>query len=178
MTADVPPDDERRTPAAAAAAGCGRELSVLAHGDLRGWRGLGPDCARSQVDQVLSQVAAEVNESRPYSGPLEYAPTPGAPHGLTVNYAEGLVEYIIVPAPTITPPVQDALGEPDLTLPSYLEGSREQWAYPRQGLACHMTPGGADVNCLYAFVPMSAQDYQNSLLSRVRTLRHRRRATP
>jgi hypothetical protein len=150
------------------------DLVALADGDLRRWRGAAPGCERAVVDAVLTQTTRPVNDSAPYSGPLGYAATPGAPHGITVHFAEGVVEYISIAGPRLREPVPDVLGQPEGVLPSYLEGSTEQWAYPRTGLACHVRAGG-QVSWLYAFAPMSWQTYQDSSLTQVRTLRHRRR---
>jgi hypothetical protein len=177
MTADVPSGDDPTAQAETMGKGCALRVSRLAHGDLRDWLGLPRHCPRTEVDTVLTQTTTETNDSDPYSGPLTYAPTSGAPHGLTVHYAEGCVEYIVVPAPRISPSVRESLGEPEVTLPSLLEGSSQQWAYPGRGLALHLTVDGRP-NWLYAFAPMSVPDYLDGSLSQVRTLRHRRRVVP
>jgi hypothetical protein len=177
MTADTPSDDQRTGQAEPVGEGCALWLSRLARGELRGWSALPRRCPRAEVDAVLTQTTTETNDSHPYSGPLDYAATPGAPRGLTVHYAQGAVEYIVVPAPAIASPVRETLGEPEVTLPSLLEGSTEQWAYPGLGVAWHVTGDGRP-SWLYAFPPMSARDYLDGSLSQVRTLRHQRRVVP
>jgi hypothetical protein len=153
----------------------GEALSALANGALNGWRGLPDECARADVENVLSRVTKEVNESSPYSGPLDYAPTPGAPNGLTVHYGVDAVEYITVVGPQFDQPIRGMLGEPEDKIQSHLEGSSEQWVYPGLGLAFHMKSGEPGVSWLFVFGPTTLEDYKTSLLSRVRTLRHRKR---
>ncbi|MGQ0571189.1 MAG: hypothetical protein ACT4P5_16935 [Armatimonadota bacterium] len=124
---------------------------------------------------MLSLATREANESSPYSGPIGYAPTPGAPNGLTVHYGVGTVEYITIAGPRLGQPIQDMLGEPEGKIQSYLQGSREQWVYPALGLACHMKAWEPGVNWLYVFGPTILEVYKKSLLSRARTLRHENR---
>src|SRR5215212_8872107 len=104
-----------QTPAAERTGGdsdCAAAMSALASGDLAGWRGLPGRCAEGDVGQALSPATDKANESDPYSGPLGYAPTTGAPHGLTAHYDAGVVEYITVVAPRLKRPVRETLGEP------------------------------------------------------------------
>lgn len=152
---------------------CPEAIAALANGDLNRWRGLPDGCTRADVEDVLLLVTNEANESCPYSGPLGYAPTPGAPNGLTIHYGVGTVDYITIVGPRFRQPIQDILGEPEAKIQSYLEGSHEQWVYPGLGLACHMKEWGPGVNWLYVFGPTTLEIYKTSLLSRVRTLRHK-----
>jgi len=152
---------------------CVKAIDALANGDLDRWRGLPSACTRADVERVLSLVTREVNESNPYSGPLNYAPTPGAPNGLTVHYGVGAVDYITVVSPRLKRPIQEMLGEPEGKIQSNLEGASEQWVYPVLGLAFHMEFGEQGVNWLYVFGPTTLEVYKTSLLSRVRTLRHK-----
>lgn len=158
---------------------CAEAIAVLADGDLGRWRGLPEACARAEVEDVLSLATGEANESGSFSGPMAgpvvYAPTPGAPHGLTVHYGADTVDHITIVRPRFRQPVQDALGEPGGRIRSYLEGSREQWVYPGLGLAFHTSASEPGVNWLYVFAPTRLEVYETSLLSRVRTLRHGRR---
>lgn len=154
---------------------CPEAIAALANGDLNRWRGLPDGCTRADVEDMLSLVTSEANESSPYSGPLGYAPMPGAPSGLTVHYDVGTVDYITIVGPRFRQPIQDALGEPEGKVESYLEGSREQWVYASLGLACHMKEWEPGVNWLYVFSPTTLEVYKTSLLSRVRTLRHEKR---
>lgn len=151
---------------------CIEAISALANGALDGWRGLPDGCTRADVDKVLSSVSSAVNKSTPYSGPLNYAPTPGAPNGLTVHYGVGDVEYITVVGPQFKQPIQEMLGEPEGKIQSHLEGASEQWVYPGLGLALHMNFGEPGVKWLYIFVPTTLEHYKTSQLSQVRTLRH------
>jgi hypothetical protein len=96
---------------------------------------------------------------------------------MTVHYSAGQVEYVVVAVPELSPPVQEALGPPELQLPSYLEGAAEQWAYPGLGLSCHVAADGRP-NWLYAFGPTTVPGYLEGSLSQVRTLRHTRRVRP
>lgn len=156
---------------------CVEAISALANGTLAGWRGVPDGCTRTDVEKVLSLVTREANESSPYSGPLTYAPTPGAANGLTVHYAVGAVEYITVVEPQFKQPIEEMLGEPEGRLPSHLEGASEQWVYPGLGLAFHMKSGEPGVSWLYVFRPTTLEGFRTSMLSRVRTLRHRERST-
>jgi hypothetical protein len=152
--------------------GCVAAMTALANGDFAAWRGLPKQCMQGDVEKVLSVATGKVNESNPYSGPLGYAPTPAAPHGITVHYSVGAVDYITVVAPQFRQPIQEQLGEPEGKIQSHLEGSREQWVYANLGLAFHMKAEGPGVNWLYVFGPNTLETYKHSLLSRMRTLRH------
>ena len=154
---------------------CVAAMTALANGDLAGWRGLPEQCTQIDVEKVLSVATSKANESNPYSGPLGYAPTPAAPHGLTVHYSVGTVDHITVVAPQFKRPIQEMLGEPESKIPTYLEGSSEQWVYPGLGLAFHMKVHEPGVNWLYVFGPTTIETYKSSLLSRIRTLRHGKR---
>lgn len=154
---------------------CAEAITALVNGALDGWRGLPDACTRADVENVLSLVSREVNESNPYSGPLNYAPTSGAPNGLTVHYGVGEVEYITVAGPLFKQPIQEMLGEPEGKIQSHLEGAGEQWVYPGLGLAFHMKFGEPGVSWLYVFGPTTLESYKTSLLSQVRTLRHKNR---
>lgn len=154
---------------------CVEAIAALANGALDGWHGLPDACTRADVETVLSLVTRPVNESSPYSGPLNYAPTPGAPNGLTVHYGVGTVDYITIVGPRFRQPIQDILGEPEGKIQSHLEGASEQWVYSGLGLAFHMKALEPGVNWLYVFGPTTLEDYKTSLLSRVRTLRHKSR---
>lgn len=174
MNTSEPPDSESAAGARDPVV-CTEAIRALADGDLARWRGLPDGCSRKAVEGVLTLVTREVNESNPYSGPLGYAPTPGAPNGLTVSYASGTVDVITVAGPRLRQALKDVLGQPGEVLPSYLEGSRTQWVYPGLGLAFHMDVGERSVNWLYAFGPTTVEVYRTSLLSRARTLRHTKR---
>jgi len=154
---------------------CTETIAALANGDLNGWSGLTDACTRTDVENVLSLVTREANESSPYSGPLNYAPTSGAPNGLTVHYSVGTVEYITVVGPHFKQPIQEMLGEPEGKIQSNLEGASEQWVYPGLGLAFHMSFGEQGVNWLYVFGPTTMEVFKMSLLSRVHTIRHKSR---
>jgi hypothetical protein len=160
------------------AAGCVEAITSLAKGVLGGWRGVPAGCTRADVEAVLSPVSAPVNPSTPGSGPIRYAATSGAPYGLTVYYEADTVDYITVVAPHLEAPADKTLGAPEGRLRSALEGAREQWVYPRLGLALHKTSESPNVRWLYAFAPTTLDEYRNSPLSRVRTLRHRVPRTP
>ena len=173
--ANKTPPSSRAAEQPSGAPDCVAAMAALAHGALHGWRGLPDACTRSAVETVFSLVTKEPTESIPYSGPLTYAPTPGAPNGLTVHYGLGDVEYIIVVGPTFTQPLQEMLGEPESTIQSHLEGANEQWVYPGLGLAFHMNLREPGVHSLYVFGPTTLQHYTTGRLSRVRTLRHKKR---
>jgi hypothetical protein len=154
---------------------CVAAMAALANGDLASWHRLPQRCTQGDVEKVLLLATSKANASNPYSGPLGYAPTPAAPHGLTVHYSVGTVDYITVVAPQFRQPIQEMLGEPEGKIQSYLEGSSEQWVYPCLGLAFHMKVEEPGVNWLYVFGPTTIETYKSSLLSRIRTLRHGKR---
>lgn len=152
---------------------CVNAIDALANGDLDGWHGFGGACTRADVETVLAAVTTEVNESSPYSGPLNYAPTFGAPNGLTVHYGVGAVEYISVVEPKFKRTLQEMLGEPSGKIESYLEGASEQWVYPELGLSFHMKSDEQGVKWFYVFGPTTLEVYKTSPLARMRTLRHK-----
>lgn len=158
-----------------AASDCAAAMAALANGELAGWRGLPERCTQDEVEKVLSAATSKANDLHPYSGPLGYAATPAAPHGLTVHYSAGTVDYITVVAPRFELPIPEMLGEPEAKIESYLEGSSEQWVYASLGLAFHMKVEEPGVNWLYVFGPTAIETYRTSLLGRVRTLRHGKR---
>jgi hypothetical protein len=152
---------------------CVEALTALADGALGRWHGLPDGCTRADVDQVFALVSRPTTQPGPYSGRLDYAPTPGAPNGLTVYYGAGAVDYITVVGPQFEQPVDVMLGEPEGRLRSDLEGAGEQWVYPRLGLALHMKSEPPGASWLYVFGPTTLDDYRTSPLGRVRTLRHK-----
>jgi hypothetical protein len=154
---------------------CAEAIRALADGDLGRWQGLPNGCSRNDVEGVLTLVTTVVNESNHHSGLLGYAPTPGAPNGLSVSYERGAVDVITVAGPALKQNPKDVLGPPEEILPSFLEGSRSQCVYPGLGLAFHMDVDERNVNWLYAFGPTTGEVYRTSPLSQVRTLRHQRR---
>jgi hypothetical protein len=154
---------------------CIDAITALANGDLSHWQGLSDRCTRADIEYVLSLITSEVNESNPYSGPLDYAPTPGAPSGLTVHYDVETVDYITIVGPLFRQPIQEILGAPEGKIQSSLQGSREQWVYPSLGLAFHMKEWESGVNRAYVFQPTTLELYKMSPISRVRTLRHKKR---
>ena len=165
-----------QTPAAERIGGssdCVAAMTALANGDLNGWSGLPERCTEKDVEKVLSPATIKANDSNPYSGPLGYAPTPAAPHGLTIHYNVGVVDYITVVTPLLKRPIQEMLGEPEDKIPSYLEGASEQWVYASLGLAFHMKVAGPGAHWLYVFGPTTTETYKTSLLGNVRTLRHK-----
>src|SRR4051812_128949 len=92
---------------------CREALAALANGNFKNWRGLPDRCTRADVEDVLSPVTTGVNKSKPYSGPLGYGPTPGAPNGLTVHYDAGTVDYVTIAGPQFEEPIEAILGEPE-----------------------------------------------------------------
>jgi hypothetical protein len=175
LTTNQAANDHPASRTARGSSDCVRAMSALANGDLEDWRGLPERCALEDVEKVLSAATSKVNDSKPYSGPLGYAPTPAAPHGLTVHYDAGIVDYITVVTPQFKQPIQEMLGEPEDKIQSSLEGSGEQWVYPGLGLAFHMKREESGVNWLYVFAPTTLETYRTSVLSQARTLRHGRR---
>jgi hypothetical protein len=153
--------------------GCVAAISALAGGAFDGWAGLPTGCTRAQVEEVLSLVEEATASPDPGSGPRRYAPTPAAPHGLTVHYEAGTVDYISVVEPRLERPVDVMLGTPEGRWPSGLEGSDEQWVYARLGLAFHMTSESSGVSRLFVFGPTTIEGYRTSALGRARTLRHK-----
>jgi hypothetical protein len=152
--------------------GCVAAINALAGGSFDGWAGLPPRCTRAQVEEVLSVVEGDAASSGQGSGPRRYAPTPAAPHGLTVHYESGTVDHISVVEPRLERPVDAMLGEPEGRWPSGLEGSDEQWVYARLGLAFHMKSESSGVSRLFVFGPTTIEGYRTSALGRARTLRH------
>ena len=175
MNQKKPADSGPATDQTSDDANCAEAIAALANGDFNRWRGLPDGCTRADVEDMLSLVTCEANESSPYSGFLDYAPTPGAPSGLTVHYSVGTVDYTTIVGPRFRQPIQDVLGEPEGKIQSYLEGSREQWVYASLGLAFHMRAWEPGVNWLYVFRPTTLEVYKMSQLARASTLRHKRR---
>lgn len=147
-------------------------LIALTRGELGPWRGVDPTWTRARVDRSLDPAGVPANTSTPYTGPLGYAATEGAPYGLTLEYDEGRVVQVTVVSPRLVASAHQALGEPVMELASELEDATVQWCWPRLGLACHVARDGSGIARLYGFIPMSPADFRAHPLSRATVLRH------
>lgn len=127
-------------------------LYALAHGDLSVWQGI-PEGAGA--DWVRTGLGADL----PDDGFLmTYRGGATGPEGLLAWLgAGGVLELVELPLPRIPPEAVEALGEPELRLPTAWSRSGRQLAWPSRGLAVHT--GALQVIRVLGFAPMPAEAF-------------------
>jgi len=68
---------------------------------------------------------------------------------------------------TATQPLPDQLGEPEARDSSKMPGFKTQWIYASRGLTLHIDDNSGNIAFVYAYRPMTVDEFRASWLSRV-----------
>jgi hypothetical protein len=144
-------------------------LSALQAGDLAAWHPL-PESATAADLAAAAPSAEPVVENRLLLGqPASSVQVPGgrgSPFGVVVWLQHGHVTLVEVREPVLTPALTDALGPPELTLPSGLAPIGEQMCWPSVVLTVHRQADDR-LLMLYGYAPMSPEAMRDAPLARV-----------
>lgn len=169
------------TPKPAAAASddnrCVAALQALAAGKLAKWQSLTTHCGLSHAEQAIGPSTGDAG-----TGDLGGVPTPfrtypataAAPEGITVWFRDQKIVLVRLSHPVLTEALDTSLGAPEGKEPSRLASGHAQWIYASQGIVAHVF--GSDTVKpfqLYAFQPMSVDDFRKSWIARLETRRIR-----
>jgi hypothetical protein len=165
--------------AAPAPTSCIEPLRTLAHGDYTAWQGLGANCTRADVSAALGASQDDIDHYGNLGGtPTAYRIYPGtavSPYGVYVWYVENKAVALAMHTITLLRPIEEQLGAPEAKGPSRMPGFKTQWIYASRGLTLHIDDDTGAVAWLYAYRPMTLDEFRASWLSRVEILRHRNR---
>jgi hypothetical protein len=154
---------------------CVDSLRVLAAGDLRGWYGLGEKCDRRAAEAALGPSEAGPDGAAMLAGELmafrRYPPAPAAPHGVVVWLEADAILVVEIVQPVLPEPVEAQLGPPPETAASGLAAFHSQWIYADRGLTVHVHDYTGEPRRLYAYRPMSVEEFLASGLAAVETRR-------
>jgi hypothetical protein len=127
-------------------------LHALARGKLGGWHGIPPEAGAAWVREGLGADLPDDGFLITFHGAAT------GPEGLLAWLGEGgRLELVELPVPRIKPEAFDALGEPELRLPTAWSRSGRQLAWPSRGLAVHT--GTLQVIRVMGFAPMSEAEF-------------------
>jgi hypothetical protein len=149
-------------------AGRTSSLQALAAGELADFRGLGPADDRAAAEAAFGPSEPGPDGIGPLMGELtpfrRYGAVAVGPYGVVVWFgAENRVLLVDVPSPALDAAALLPLGEPELDAESGLEAFHSQLAWPSRGLAAHVSRVDGSVRALYAFGPMSGEEYSSWL---------------
>jgi len=149
---------------------CTLALRALASGDYAPWHGLGDACTTTQALAALGQPQSGDLTGDVGGSPTRYRIYPGTavvPDGIYVWDVDDRIMLIRLHAVAATRPISDQLGEPDARQPSNMPGFKTQWVYASRGLTFHVDDGTGDIAFVYAYRPMTTDEFRASWLSRV-----------
>lgn len=152
-----------------------RALRALADGRYGDWHGLDASCTTADATSTLG--AGGVDQTGSLGGsPTRYRIHPasvGAPHGLYVyDVSDKLVHVSTHGAVPARPPAEQ-LGEPEARDISRMPGFKTQWIWASRGLTLHIDDGTGAVAWLYAYRPMTLDEFRASWISKVEIRRTR-----
>jgi hypothetical protein len=156
---------------------CVAALRALADGKLANWQGLTARCARADAETALGpatgddQVGDLGGTPTPYRS---YPATAGAPEGILVWFRDQRIVLVRVAHPVLGEALETSLGVPEAKERSLLASGHTQWIYASRGVVGHVW--GTDTTKLfhlYAFQPMSVDEFRGSWLSKLEIRRIR-----
>ena len=155
---------------------CVESLQKLCEGELTGWHGFHSSCSR---DDVTKALGAGKNEEPMYGNLggspaiyFQYSNITASPYEVTVWYIDGRAVALEMHTVTIQPPFAEQLGEPEAKDISRMPGFKTMWIYASRGLTLHVDDHTGKIAWLYAFHPMTLEEFRNSWLSKVEIRRH------
>ncbi|MGW6130491.1 hypothetical protein ACWFNE_10750 [Cellulomonas sp. NPDC055163] len=155
--------DDRPTPAARLA----RSLRALGEGDVTAWTPLPGDVsvqdAVAAVDGLERSPGARTLLGQPATV-LRAPGGPATPSGIVVWAQHDRVTLVEVRDPALAADPVDALGEPELTMPSGLGSLMEQLLWPSRGLVVHRSIAFPDVTVLFGHGRATVEQLRGSPL--------------
>jgi hypothetical protein len=155
---------------------CSETLKELAAGRVVGFRGLPRGCSRSTVAAAFGPSRFDVDSTGPAGRFREYAGGTGTPNGVLVFFVSGEDEVSFVAIDEFR--VDGALasmGPPEAVARSLVSSAAEQRIWASRGLTLHVRTMDETVRRLYAYRPMSAEEFLASSMARAEVRRELRR---
>ena len=142
-------------------------LELIAAGTLNAFHGLGPDDDRAAAEAAFGPSEPGPDGVGPLMGELtpfrRYPPVTLGPYGVVVWFDADRVRLVDVPSPALDATGLLPLGAPELEAASSLEVFHSQLVWPSRGLAAHVSKADGSLRALYAFGPLSGEEYMSWL---------------
>jgi hypothetical protein len=151
-------------------------LRALAAGDYAAWTGVPAACTTADAAAALGPGGPDMS-GFPGGSPTRYRVHPtsaGAPHGLHVYDVQDRVVVVTTHDAMPARAVAGMLGEPEAKVPSRMPGYKTMWIWTSRGLTLHLDDKTGAVAWLYAYPPMTVDEFRASWMARVEI--HRQRA--
>lgn len=152
------------------ATSCRDALRGLAAGDYRAWHGLPDGCTTDDAAAALGPQERGDLVGNLGGSPARYRIHPasaGAPYGLYIYDVDDNVVLISTHDARPARPITEQLGEPEAREPSQMPGFKTQWIWASRGLTLHVDDVTGAVAWLYAYRPMTVDDFHRSWMSGV-----------
>jgi hypothetical protein len=154
---------------------CSDALKQLATGDLARFAGLPAGCRRADAEAAFGDSGPLPDDPGGTLGPFRTHPaTPPAPLGVMVFYDDpsdvDAITCVRIDQPTF--PYTEAIGTPEEIAPSGLGAVPQQYVYAARGLTLHVDETRREIVRLYAYRPMSVQEFLASHMARAHIHRH------
>jgi hypothetical protein len=150
---------------------CTASLRALAAGEYASWHGLIDHCTTAHAVAALGKPPGGADQVGNLGGsPTRYRIYPGtlvAPHGIYVWDVDDRLVLVRIHEATLVRPILDQLGTPEAQEPSRMPGFKTQWIHASRGLTLHVDDDTGEVAFLYAYRPMTVDEFRNSWLSQV-----------
>jgi hypothetical protein len=152
---------------------CMESLHAFAARAFADWRGLLSPCLIEDALHILvpqdEWIGAGNLGSSALAASYRFCRVPSYPTPVRVWFADSEVRLIEAEGPLESLSFTDLtrqLGEPEARLDSwygFAAVEKGEWVYATRGIAVSCGPSGIEVSRLYAFAPMSVQDYVRRL---------------
>jgi hypothetical protein len=149
---------------------CTAALRALASGDYAPWHGLTDDCTTAHAVAAFGHQEGTDRTGDLGGSPTRYRiypATAAAPHGIYVWDVNDRIVLLRLHEVAATRPIRDQLGEPEARELSKMPGFKTQWVYASRGLTLHVDDDTGAIAFLYAYRPMTVNEFRASWLSRV-----------
>lgn len=162
-------------PTAVAESPCVVALRGLGAGDYTGWTGLTAACTTADAAAALGAGGPDMSGS-PGGSPTRYRVHPasaGAPYGLQVYDVQDRVVLVTTHDAVPARALLSQLGEPEAKVPSRMPGFKTMWIWASRGLTLHVDDKSGAVAWLYAYAPMTVDEFRASWMAKVEIHRTR-----